>query len=139
MDITDSTAGVPLPRSRPTGAPRTMAHRLMVQRWRAGRAETVSPEIISYALYDGCWWRRIGGRWESIPDGPLIAALAAGHARLVRACGEDRPFEPRRGRDPWAVVRNRNRMGIICDRPRALVPMSASDLRPFPPARCDRV
>jgi hypothetical protein len=138
MDTTDSATGVPAHRDRTTATTRTMAHQRMVQRWRSGRAETVSPEIISYVHYDGCWWRRTNGMWESIPDGPLAIALSSGHARLVRARAAAGVPAPARGRDPWTIARNRQRMGVVCGKPSAFMPMRATDLRPFPPATCDR-
>jgi hypothetical protein len=138
MDTTDSATGVPAHRDRTTATTRTMAHQRMVQRWRSGRAETVSPEIISYVHYDGCWWRRTNGMWESIPDGPLAIALSSGHARLVRARAAAGVPVPSRGRDPWTIARNRQRMGVACGKRPAFMPMRATDLRPFPPATCDR-
>jgi hypothetical protein len=138
MDTTDSTTGVPAHRDRATTATRTMAHQRMVQHWRSGRVETVSPEIISYVHYDGCWWRRTSGMWESIPDGPLALALSTGHARLIRARAAAGMPTPGRGRDPWTIARNRQRMGVRCGQPVAFMPMRATDLRPFPPAICDR-
>lgn len=138
MDTTDSTTGVPAHRDRTTAATGTMAHQRMVQRWRSGRADTVSPEIISYVHYDGCWWRRTNGMWESIPDGLLASALSTGHARLVRARAAAGMPEPSRGRDPWTIARNRQRMGVACGKPRAFMPMFAAEPRPFPSATCNR-
>jgi hypothetical protein len=138
MDTTDSTTGVPAGADRAEHTTRTMTHQRMVQRWRAGLADPVSPEIISYVRHDGCWWRRTSGMWESIPDGPLALALSEGHARLTRARHRAglRP-EPRE-RDPWAIARNRQRMGVVCGQEPAFLPMRATDLRPFPPAVCGR-
>ncbi len=138
MDTTDPTTGVPEHRDRTAATTRTITHQRMVQRWRSGRAETVSPEIISYVYHDGCWWRRASGMWESIPDGPIALALSTGHARLVRARTAAGVPAPSRGRDPWTIARNRQRMGVVCGKPPALMPMFAAEPRPYPPATCDR-
>ena len=117
-------------------ATRTIAHSRMVQRWRAGLAEPVSAGILSYVTYDGCWWRRSGTTWESIPDGPFAMALTAGHARLAAARRLAGIPPIPRGRDPWTVARNRHRSGGRCGRAPVPWPMRATDLRPVPPVTC---
>jgi hypothetical protein len=93
----------------------TRQHAAMVASWRTGHAEPVSSAITDYARYDGIWWRRRGGAWESIPDGPFALSLQAGHRRLQALTGGlDR--RPASGRDPWTVARNRMRMGGRCPR-----------------------
>jgi hypothetical protein len=113
-----------------------MTHSRMVQRWRAGLAEPVSPGILSYVTFDGCWWRRHGGAWESIPDGAFALALSAGHARLAAARRVAGLPPIPRDRDPWTVARNRRRSGGRCGRPASPWPVLAVDLRPVPPVRC---
>src|SRR5215475_324369 len=138
MDTTDPESCVPADPRPDVRSNRIMPHQRMVQRWRSVLADPVSPEIISYVHYDGCWWRRTNGRWESIPDGPLASALAAGHARLARARDRAGLRPAARGRDPWAIARNRQRTGIVCRRPEAFMPMRAFEPRPYPPATCQR-
>ena len=134
MDTTDSTAGVHAQTGRVTPATRTLSHHRMVQRWRAGLVQPVSAEILSYVRFDGAWWRRTAGMWESVPDGSLAETLTAAHARYSGGG----PCAASRGdRDPWTVARNRRRTGS-CDLPPAFLPMRATDLRPFPPAVCPR-
>jgi|SRR5215475_3280863 len=136
MDAWEETAGLAAHRDRAGHVTRTMSHDRMVQRWRSGLAEPVSPEIISYVRYDGAWWRRAGRVWQAIPDGPLAGALAAGHDRLSTR-DESESCDPR-GRDPWTIARNRHRSGVSCGRPPAFMPMRATDLRPFPSVACRR-
>ncbi|HKE63144.1 MAG TPA: hypothetical protein VKB59_00670 [Micromonosporaceae bacterium] len=133
MDTTDSTAGVHAQTGRVTPATRTLSHHRMVQRWRAGLVEPVSAEILSFVRFDGAWWRRTAGMWESVPDGSLAETLTAARARHAdgAACAA------RGSRDPWTIARNRRRTGG-CDQPPAFLPIRATDLRPFPPAVCPR-
>jgi hypothetical protein len=138
MDTTDSTTGVPGHRDHSVRTTRTIPHQRMVRRWRSGLAEPASPEIISYVHYDGCWWRRASGMWESIPHGPLALALSAGHARVVRARGTVGMPPAPPGRDPWTIARNRQRMGVACGKPPTFMAMRVTDLRPFPPTACER-
>src|SRR5262249_19071438 len=133
MDTTDSTAGVHAPSGRATPATRTMSHHRMIQRWRSGLVEPVSSEILSYVRFDGAWWRRTAGSWESIPTGSLADTLTAGHAR--RAADRDECVASRRGRDPCTIARTRRRPGA-CGLPPSFLPMRATDLRPYPPAVC---
>jgi hypothetical protein len=91
----------------------TMSHRQMVAAWRLGRAYPVSPRITDYAYCDGSWWRRGGGEWTSIPDGPFAMSLTAGRERLWSLTGG---LDADRHRDPWSVARNRLRTSAICGR-----------------------
>ena len=75
----------------------------------------------------------VRGNVESIPDGPLTAALSTGHARLIRARAAAGMPAPSRGRDPWTIARNRRRMGVVCGKPPAFMPMFAAE-----PAPCSR-
>jgi hypothetical protein len=95
---------------------RTMSHAAMVAAWRADRAAPVSLRIIDYARYDGVWWRRAGGAWESIPDGPFALSLSAGRDRLYALTG-GLDEKPASGRDPWSAARSRIRMGGRCPHP----------------------
>jgi hypothetical protein len=94
---------------------RTIPHPRMVAAWRTGHASPVSGRITDYARYDGIWWRRAGGSWESIPDGPFALSLSAGRNRLLALTG-GLDEKPASGRDPWSAARSRMRMGGTCPR-----------------------
>jgi hypothetical protein len=94
---------------------RTVSHAQMVAAWRTGHAHPVSVRITDYVRYQDIWWRRTGGAWQSLPDGPFALMLAAGRNRLQALTGglDDKPAS---GRDPWSVSRSRMRMGGSCPR-----------------------
>jgi hypothetical protein len=121
-------------------ATQTMSHHRMIRQWRSGHAEPVSPHVIDYVSHGGVWWRRSGSTWTSVPDGPFALVLSASQARLAEArragpaCGATTP--PALSADPWTAARNRRRSGGRCGKPRAFMPMRATDLRPHQPARC---